>query len=289
MELSKSELNVLMLVAKSVSVLEMVKLSGLSKSQVYRTIKSLMKKDLIEKKNSLHVIKSKTHVKLLCKLLIANPNLIDVFSDKGLLILSELSVEYLSLKILCINTGLHKTTILKKLNKAINISLVIKNKRLYGLNDLLWGDVKEFLLQLRKYESEFDLRVPLNSVIYFKNKEEVLFSNEDDLDFQKTAFSCFDDFGLKSYLLTNYYYFPKKKLSKKQIFKHALIIADVENEHRLFILTSLFYFKFKSSLKNVKHSVIDKIKAVSRKEKVKDFISFDELKEKAKVYGVVLN
>ena len=67
-----------------------------------------------------------------------------------------------------------------------------------------------FLQAIKTQEETIDSRVPLGSIIYFKNKDEIIFSNKANIDFSLTAFSRYADYGIKLLLPTNFYYSPKK-------------------------------------------------------------------------------
>ena len=58
------------------------------------------------------------------------------------------------------------------------MSLLIIKKNTYKINESIWSDAKEFFIELKKYEGSIDNRVPVTSTIYFKNEEEILFSNK---------------------------------------------------------------------------------------------------------------
>ncbi|AKB78651.1 hypothetical protein MSHOH_2168 [Methanosarcina horonobensis HB-1 = JCM 15518] len=82
------------------------------------------------------------------------------------------------------------------------------------------------LREIRDIERLLDPRVPYNSEIYYRNQHEVIYSNKYDGPGEKTGFSVFEKAGIKLLLPTTYYFYsdeePKKELTKKDIFRHAL-------------------------------------------------------------------
>src|SRR3989338_4381220 len=153
----------------------------------------------------------KTHVNMLLTLLSKAADLSRPLSATGLQIYLAL-LEPKTIKEIEKETGLHKTTILKKIKQGRRMSLLLIENKKYRINDKVWPDVQEGLTEFKRYEDAIDPRVPVNSMIYYKNEDEIVFSNKGDIDAEKTAFSAYDQFGLKLLLITNYYYLPKRKL-----------------------------------------------------------------------------
>ena len=54
----------------------------------------------------------------------------------------------------------------------------------------------DFLEELKKYEDTTDERIPVSSIIYYKKDEEIVFSNKEELDAAKTAFSAYEEYGI---------------------------------------------------------------------------------------------
>ncbi|AKB36159.1 hypothetical protein MSSAC_1569 [Methanosarcina siciliae C2J] len=136
--------------------------------------------------------------------------------------------------------------------------------------------------------------MPCNSVIYYRDRDEVIYSNKYDGDSgEKTGFSVFEKAGIKLLLPTTYYYYsekePEKKLTKEDIFLHALYVAEKEPSVRHFIFLALFYCKFEEELKEVKHDIVENLKLVLQGERIKGYPSFEEIKEKADMYGIEIS
>ena len=255
---------------------------NLSNSQIYRILKNLTKKKILNKFGDFSL---QTHLVLLIKLLSKFNNLVIPFSGTGLKIYSEFltpkTIAEVSNK-----TKFHKTTIYKKLNQGRKLSVFVRKNDTYCLNYSIWPDLKVFFSSLKEYESFIDIRVPLNSVIYYKSDEEIIFSNKKILNASLTGFSVYENYGIKLYNITNYYFLPKKLLTIQEVFIHSLYVAEKECDSKYYLLVALFYLKFKTELTNLKHSIIDKLHLVFNRKKVKGYPSFKEVMDKAKMYNI---
>ena len=286
MELSRTELQIIGNMARGVSKpKELANALKKSPQQVYASLRSLEKKGIISRKRGSVELSQKTHVSMLAKRLISHPNLTGLLSDSGITILSAL-VEPKGVDELIQATGLKKSVVYKKIRQAINLSIVRKENGKYGLNDRIWGELKEVLLELRHYEETLDPRVPIDAVIYHKNDSEILFSTARSLGASLTAFSAYKDNGLSVFFPVNYYYLPVKKLSLKEIFQHSLLVAKKDQEYRELIYVALFYLKHRDSLRGIKSPVLEQLKKALRGEKIKGYPALDDIREKAQQYNI---
>ena len=287
MYLSKLELMVLHQIANNhTDIIEIAKNLHRDKSRIYRTKNRLIEKNLIEFSQSKFIMKKTTHITLLLQLLTRHKNIIYLLSESGLFILMQLlhpkSVEEIE-KI----TGFKKSIIYKKIKQGMNISAITqKEKSKYIINDKIWPDLKEFLEEYDKYDKTTDPRIPANSKIYYKNKEEIIFSNAADLEATLTGFSSYEKYGIKLMLTTNYYYLPNRSLTKKDILMHSLYIAQKDKNIRNITFVCLFYLKYNKDFLKIKNPMLNKIKQVLKGRKIKKYPTLDEIKEKAKVYDI---
>ncbi|MGV8162434.1 MAG: hypothetical protein ACP5N2_03840 [Candidatus Nanoarchaeia archaeon] len=287
MNYSLTELKVLEQIGKGKkNVLEIASALNISRSQIYRICQSLEKKRIIVVSRGIIMPEGKTHINLLLQLLSEQSSVISSLSGAGLEIFTKIADESKTMAEIGLETNLHKTTIAKKIKEGLKISLVSKIKHKYKINELIWPKAKEFLIEFKKYELSIDERIPVNSTIYYKNKEEILFSTKEFLDAELTAFSVYEKYGLKIHNLTNYYYLPKKILTKKEVFIHSLKIAEKDQETRNILFVALFYLKFKKELSSVKNNALEKIKSVLKGEKIDKFITLSEIKDRAEMYGL---
>lgn len=283
---SKTELKVISELGKgNKEVATIAKALNLSASQVYRTAEKLHQKGILSLSNSVLQPEMKTHVNMLLKLLMRANNLSIPLSGTGLKIFMVVT-EPKTIKEVERETNFHKTTILKKITQGRKMSLLLIQNKTYRINEKIWSDAEECLVELRKYEESVDRRVPVNSEIYFKNNDEIIFSNKEAVDAEKTAFSAYKNYGIKLLLITNYYYLPKRKLSKKEVFLHSLYVADKSKDTRDLIFVALFYTRYKRALRNTNHKVLDNLNKIFLGEKIPGYPTLQEMKDRAEVYGI---
>ena len=170
MRFSKTELQVISQLGNGNTPLpNLAKALHISPSQLYRIAQTLHQKGFLSLKEGVLQPERKTHVTLLLKILSEAVNLSTPLSGTGLQIYTSL-LEPKTIKEVEAETGLHKTTVLKKINQGRKMSLVIIKDNTYHVNEKIWPAVRETLVELQKYEQLVDQRVPANSIIYWKNK-----------------------------------------------------------------------------------------------------------------------
>ena len=286
MMFSKTELEMLSEVGKgTISISELAETLKISSSQIYRLAQNLQKKDILQYSKGVLNVAGKTYINMLLLLLSKAKNLSEPFSGTGLQIYSTL-IEPKTVSEIEKETGLHKTTVLKKINQGRKMSLVLKEQKKYRINEKIWPDAKELLIEIRKFEDSIDERIPVGSVIYFKNEKEILFSTMMRVDAEKTAFSAYEKYGLGMLLVTKYYFLPKRNLTKKEVFRHSLFVAEKEPETRYLIMIALFYVKYKNELSRIKHKVMENILKVLSGETVLGYPALTEIRDRASVYSL---
>ena len=287
MQLSETELKILQQIANgNTNIKEIAENIDRDVSIIYRTKNVLMEKNFLEISQNILKAKKITHITLLLQLLIKYPNIINILSGSGILILTEF-IHPATVGEIASKTGFKKSVIYKKIKQAANISAVVPSKdNRYVLNEKIWEKLKEFLIEYKKYEEITDARIPANSIIYHKNKKEILFSNNEDLDASLTGFSIYKKYGIKILLTTKYYFLPKKTLSKKEVFKHSLQITQKEKNIRNLTFICLFYLKNKHDLSSIKHYILDEIKQVIKGKKIQGYPTLGELRAKAELYDI---
>jgi predicted transcriptional regulator len=282
MRFSKLELRVIEQLAKDINrPKEIAKALGKSLSQIYKEINSLEEKYLVKKdRKGMQPIKN-THVSLLLQLLLKHPNLANILSDSGLEILIHLlepkKIEELPLK---------QITVYRLIRKCRNISLVRKENKKYFVNKGVWPDLFDFLVEYKKYYNIIDTRVPLNAEIYYKNDSELVYSYRGKQDATYTAFSAYQDYGIRLFGFKDFYYLPKKKLTLKQVFQHSIYVAEKERDIQYLILVSLLYLKYKKELANIKNKLLDNLKQVLDGKKIEGYPSLQDIKDRAEVYDI---
>jgi len=288
MDLQLSELKALNSIAEgNIKPAEIARAIKKSKPRVYKIINSLNKKGVIEISQERISIIKQPHLVFLIQVIKNNQEVMKVLSSSGIEVLTS-TIYPKTIKKIMQETTLKKSLIYLKLKKARNLGAVKKIGNYFQINEKIWPKLRDFLLELSKYEQTIDTRIPLDSIIYLKNDKELLYSTskQNISDAIETAFSVYGDYGIKLLGNENFYYLPKKKLNKKDIFSHSLIISEKRQEIRLIIYTALFYLKFKEELKKVKHPLLEKIKEILAGKEIKDYPSLYEIKEKAEIYDV---
>lgn len=285
MKLSKTELHLLReLTLNKKTIPKIATALRKDKSQIYKIVNSLEDKGLIHYKKKEIQPAQKTHVHLLLTQLANQPSFIDCFTGQSIHLYTKILKPQTITQIIK-KTKVKRSTVFYLLKKAKNISLVIKEANKYQLNDHIWPNITRFIKELKVYEKISDNRVPPGSTIYFKNNQEILFSTKANHNAKLTAFSAYKEYGIKLLTNTNYYYLPNKKLTKKDILKHSLYIAKKEKSIRLLMYLSLFYAKFRKTCK-INDEILMNINKVLYKQKVKGYPSYEEIKDRAEVYGI---
>ena len=287
MELSKIELKILQQIANGTTDIKKIA-DNINRdiSRIYRVKNKLIEKDFIEFSRGSFKPKKNTHITLLLQLLIKHPNIIHLLSGSGIPILIEL-LHPKTVEEIKSNTGFKKSIIYKKIKQSIILSVVTpKEKHKYYINEKIWKELKDFLVEYKKHEETTDLRIPANSTIYYKNKKEIIFSNIADLDATRTGFSAYEKYGIKLLLTKNYYYLPKKTLTIQDILKHSLYITQKDKNIRNLTFICLFYLKNKNSLSSIKHPILNRIKQILKGKNIQGYPTLEEIKEKAEIYDI---
>jgi len=285
MKLSKTEINVLEQIAKgNKSIKTIAKALKKSDKQIYVTAKNLAEKNFIELINGTLKTKEALHISLLLQLLADIPNLTPVLSDSGIPIFTAL-LKPLTIEEISKETGFKKTIVYSKIQEASKRSMVRKTKFTFMMNEKIWLKLMDFLKELKKYEGTIDSRIPASSTIYYKKNKEIIFSCKEDADAVKTAFSAYEKYGIKLLLVKNYYYLPKKELTKEDILRHSLYVVEKDGDIRNLIFIALFYAKYKREFK-IKHEILTDLNAVLAGRKIDGYPTYEELKDRAEVYSI---
>lgn len=291
MHFSRTELQIIAELTKgNTSIITVAKALNKSEKHIYRIVQKLEEKDLTALSSGEIVPKKSTLMVRLTLILDSYPNLISILADSGISILMSL-LEAKKVDEITEDTNAKKSTIYALLKKSLKISLVKKDSERYILNEKIWGEVADLLREIRDIERLLDPRVPYNSVIYYRNRDEVIYSNKHGGESgEKTGFSVFEKEGIRLLLPTTYYYYsdkePEKEFTKEDIFRHALYVAEKEASARHLIFLALFYCKFEEELKDVKHDIVENLKLVLKGDKIRGYPALGEIKEKADMYGI---
>ena len=263
-------------------ILENIKMN---KTHISEMIGILIREKLITKdKQKLSVSEYPFALKL--RKLLVNKNLIEILPNSGIKILTS-ALDKKTITEIAKETGLKEITIKQFIKKAQGRSIFIKENKEYIVNYSVWPDLIDFLKEYKSFQDNYDYRVPVGSTIYYKNEKEIVFSIKQNInDATLTSFSAFKDYNLLIYTLENFYYLPKKQLTKQDILLHTLAIVEKTKEFRDRMYLALFYYKYKDELKDIKHEILDNLNKIFAGEKIDRYPPLKEIKEKAKVYGI---
>jgi len=287
MRFSKTELNVLEQIALgNQNIIEIAKTLNKDKSQIYRIVKSLSQKDFVNLENKEIKPFQFTHVNILLQELARQSSFIDNISGCGVTFYTFILEEPKTISEIIKGTGIKRSTIFHKLKEAYRNSFIKTIGNKYQFNDKVWSKLKEFFIELQKYEQTNDKRVPPGAVIHYKIKDEIVFSTKKECDAILTGFSAYEQFGIKLLTIDYTYYLPNKKLTLKEVFLHSLYRTDNEKNITNLIFITLFYVKHKRKLKKIKHNIIDNINKVLQNYKVEGYPTFDEIRDRAEVYDI---
>lgn len=287
MQLSQTELRILEQVAHGNDRIENIAHNiHRSNSQIYRAKQSLLEYGFLHLNNGKLEPEKSINSSLILILLSRYPNLIELFSDSGLKILMSI-LKPKSINEIMKETNLNKSTIYKKIRIGRNISAIIMNKnRKYTINEKIWPNLKNYLEENKKFEETIDNRIPVNSVIYHKNEDGILFSNKSELKATLTAFSVYEKYGIKLFLPTHFYYLPNKELSKKEILLHSIYVINKEKDYRYLTYVALFYIKYRGEFSKIKNPILKKIDNILKGDRIEGYPTLDEIREKGALYDI---
>ncbi len=254
-----------------------------SQQQVRREAQRLEQNGLIELRRGRIAPRNIPLTNLLLRLLSSYPNLIPLLADSGLSILSLLLTPK-TIGEISAATKLKPSMIYRKLQNARDVSIVKKEKNQYHLNTEIWPELAAVLNEWRLFEQTVDWRVPVGTIIYHKTGTEILFSTNEKITAAKTAFSAYQKYGVKLLLPQDYYIFPPRKLSKKEIFLHSLAVTEKEKTVRHLLFLAIFYQKHRNDLSRIVHPLLQDIKDILRGKSITGYPSLLEIKEKIEMY-----
>jgi len=287
MKLSQTELRVLEQVSYGNNRIENIAYNiNRSNSQIYRAKQNLLEHGFLHLTRGRLEPEKSTNSALILNLILRYPNLIELLSDSGLKILMSI-LKPKSINEIMRETSLKKSTVYKKIKIGRNISAIVMNKNhKYTINEKIWPNLKNYLEENKRFEETIDNRIPVNSIIYYKNEDEILFSNNFELKAILTAFSAYEKYGIKLFLPTNFYYLPNKKLSKEEILLHSIYIINKEKDYRYLTYLALFYIKFRDEFLKIKNPVLKKIDNILKGDKIEGYPTLDEIIEKGALYDI---
>jgi len=286
MYFSKTELGILDQLARGNKDIKIVA-EALKKSRrsIYCATSKLQEKGFATLEKGIIKPKEGLHIILLLQSLAKTPDLPKSLSSAKLSLLTAI-LNPKTLKKIEEDTGIKKSMIYKYLKELSKRNLIRTHEQKYVLNHKMWPKLAETLHEIKRVDELTDKRIPKSSIIYKKAKEEIIFYCKEKLDATTTAFSAYEQYGIKLLLIQNYYTLPKRKLNKKDILTHSIYVAEKEKDIKTKLFLVLFYAKYKKEFSKIHHEILKNINKILKKQKIKGYPSYEEIKDRAKVYNI---
>jgi len=195
--------------------------TGKSIPQTYKAVASLHKKDTAHLSEGKVIPERKTHLTLLLDILRRSDYARVSLSGQGIDILGKL-IEPKKVSEISSGLGLHQTSVSRKLRQLEAIGMVKNDGRSYIINDKLWPDLRPMINAYLEYYQVNDVRAPPGSKIYYSSGNMVLFEDNRISESSKTAFSKYDEYGIKFYTGTYFCISPPANVTLCDAFIHSL-------------------------------------------------------------------
>jgi len=189
--------------------------------QVYKTVGALREKGIVSLSEGKVIPERKTHIVLLLDTLRHSEYAKVSLSGHGLDVLAELT-EPKSVAEVSSNLGLHQTSVSKKIKQLEAIGMVYKSGRSFAINDRMWPDLRKTAEAYSEYSNVNDMRAPPGSKVYYSAKDEVIFAGKCSSGFSRTAFSLYEENGIKFYPGTDFCISPPRDVTLRDVFIHSL-------------------------------------------------------------------
>jgi len=203
------------------SIQQLSEKTGKSIPQIYKTVGALREKGILSLSEGKVKPERKTHIVLLLDILRNSEYAKVSLSGHGLDILAKLT-EPNSTAELSSRLGLHQTSVSKKIRQLEAIGMVKKSGRSYAINDRLWPDLRKTAEAYSEYSRVNDMRAPPGSKIYYTTKDEVIFAGKCSSGFSRTAFSKYEENGIKFHPGTDFCISPPRDVTLRDVFTHSL-------------------------------------------------------------------
>jgi DNA-binding transcriptional ArsR family regulator len=287
---SKKEMLMLQHVSRGVNTVAGLSGSmGVSASRVYATASSLKEKGAVRLEDGMVIPERHTYLSLLMTMLHDHMSASDNLSGNGMDLLAELLVEK-NVSELSDALGEDRRTVMSRINKMKRNGLVYKDGRKYRINDVFWPELRKLVTEYDVYRKTIDLRVPPDSRVYFRSEDHAVFSNDRSIDFQRTAFSRYGEYGMTVHVNTNYYCTLPAPPTLSEIMVHSMEIISSDKDKRLRTAALIFYKKHIDRFECVRHPVKDEMDAVLRTKDgaAEGWLPLREMQARAEMYGVDL-
>ncbi|MDR0309643.1 MAG: winged helix DNA-binding protein, partial [Candidatus Methanoplasma sp.] len=275
---SRTELLLLHHIGKgAVSIIDLHMAMGLSNVQIYRTVASLEGKGAVRFENGEVTVREQTHLYTLMNILHDSVSAVDLLAGNGLDIIREMR-EPATAREVSERLGISQRTVSRSIKRMRNVGMLSKDGDRYRINAKMWPELLPLADRYADYSESFDERVPPGSRIYHRSRVLTVFSNDRDLEYTKTAFSRFKEFGISIHLDTQYYCNLADPLTVGDIMFHCLEVISIEKNWRLRMLSLMFYKKYRNELGNINHPMKEEMEQVlmTREGKVDGWVPLSE-------------
>ena len=250
--------------------------------QIYNIIKGLKKKGILSNVNGVELSTDPFAIRLM-NIMRSSEHRAKILANSGLELLIQLR-EPKSIEDLENSMGLSKPSIYRIIRTARISGAITKDGRKYRINTKMWSGLTELLNSAADRREVFDERIPRNSKILARVGKDVIFTNPNDLDFNKTGFTMFGEYNFDAVFGDKYYTTIKESPNMQDIFDDAYLIAESQDDYRLRMLLILFYESNKDGIEPSQEfeSIYDRIKSG---EELLKWPTFDDIQERLEVYG----
>jgi len=285
---SKAELKLLSDISRgNDTTSSLIRTADISAAQIYSLLGSLRKKEILRLENGKIILENKTHITLLVNILHRSYGSYEPLSGHGMDILGELMAPRTAEE-LAERLEIHQTTVSRKIREMMNLSMIRKERGKFFINRQLWQDLPDLADAFVSYKKNNDPRVIPGSKIYFNSKDLVVFSNDSNAEYTKTAFSAYSGLRIEIILETNYYCVPERILSVSDVFLHSLYVISRDGDWWLKMMALIFYVKFADELKEIRHPIKDEMNVILSGSRIPGWVPLEEMRERADMYGVRL-
>lgn len=279
MKYSKTDLSALREIALGAdNVKDLSARCGLSIPQTYKVVEKLRSGRLVETEEGKLSRAPKPHAALLADILLKSPYAVTPLSGSGLAVV--MNANGVDTKGLQERTGLSQQTVSKKIREFRKINMLEKFDG-YRINEKAWPELASFVAEYGLFLKYANPSLPSGSVVYGEVDGTVVFSNPSELDFPKTAFSRYGEYGLDFDVLGNYYCTCVGDPGISDLLSHSFLICR-DGDWRLKMMTVIFYWRVS---KDIEESAVPEIlKRVSSGESVPGWPPLEEIMTRAEVY-----
>lgn len=282
----RTELLVLRLISKGCTDMEAIQSdTGLSRNGLYATIRRMRGDDLLFGRKGLDVPRTPYHAKLM-RILEATPNAVDLLSDSGFGMLSDLR-EHRTVDELMVSTGLSRASVYRRLQDAMSVGAVTKgDDGTYHLNDVLWPSLRGLFDSKDDMDMEMDRRVPFGSEILYRDGDRVLYSSPSDHGGARTGLSYFEATGFPGASAVGFYSTQTEQVTEERAFDDEYRIASSISDYRPRLMFMMHYMTVRGRIP-IADDVIGTMSLLESGEVIEGWPDWSDAESKARDLGMI--